>query len=67
MRVRAKAHIEEGKQGKDQIVVTELPYMVKKGGDGGVIRKIAELARTRRSSPRSRTSRTTRTAAACAS
>src|SRR5215216_1855260 len=43
IRVRAKAHIEEGKQGKDLIVVTELPYMVKKGGDGGVIKKIAVL------------------------
>jgi DNA gyrase subunit A len=43
IRVRAKAHIEEGKQGKDHIVITELPYMVKKGGDGGLIRKIADL------------------------
>src|ERR671924_534515 len=43
IRVRAKAHIEEGKQGKDLIVVTELPYMVKKGGDGGLIKKIADL------------------------
>src|SRR3954454_12304714 len=43
VRVRAKVHIEEGKQGKDHIVITELPYMVKKGGDGGVIRKIADL------------------------
>jgi DNA gyrase subunit A len=43
IRVRAKAHIEEGKQGKDQIIVTELPYMVKKGGDGGLIKKIADL------------------------
>src|ERR687896_2601814 len=43
IRVRAKVHIEEGKQGKDQIVVTELPYMVKKGGEGGLIRKIADL------------------------
>src|SRR4029078_7057476 len=34
VRVRAKAHIEEGKQGKDQIIVTELPFMVKKGGEG---------------------------------
>src|ERR687895_111644 len=41
--VRAKAHIEEGKQGKDHIVITELPYMVKKGGEGGLIRKIADL------------------------
>jgi DNA gyrase subunit A len=43
IRVRAKAHIEEGKQGKDQIIVTELPYMVKKGGDGGLIKKVADL------------------------
>jgi DNA gyrase subunit A len=43
IRMRAKAHIEEGKQGKDQIIVTELPYMVKKGGDGGLIKKIADL------------------------
>src|SRR5215211_5204289 len=43
VRVRAKAHIEEGKQGKDSIIVTELPFMVKKGGDGGLIRKIADL------------------------
>src|SRR5688572_1534294 len=43
VRVRAKAHIEEGKQGKDLIVVTELPYMVKKGGDSGLIKKIADL------------------------
>src|SRR5436190_1387866 len=43
VRVRAKIHIEEGKQGKDHIVITELPYMVKKGGEGGVIRKIADL------------------------
>src|SRR5438309_1519211 len=43
VRVRAKAHVEEGKQGKDNIVVTELPFQVKKGGDSGLIRKIAEL------------------------
>src|ERR687895_513641 len=43
IRVRAKTHIEEGKQGKDHIVITELPYMVKKGGEGGLIRKIADL------------------------
>src|SRR5215216_6815923 len=43
VRVRAKAHIEPLSQGKEAIVVTELPYMVKKGGDGGLIRKIADL------------------------
>ena len=38
-----KAHIEEIGQGKEAIIVTELPYPVKKGGDSGLIRKIAEL------------------------
>src|SRR5213596_1916154 len=41
--MRARAHIEELRGGKSAIVVTELPYGVKKGGDGGVIRKIADL------------------------
>src|SRR5215216_4246591 len=43
VRVRARAHSEDIGQGKEAIVVTELPFMVKKGGDGGLIRKIAEL------------------------
>jgi DNA gyrase subunit A len=43
VRVQAKAHIEPLKQGKEAIVVTELPYMVKKGGPGGLIEKIADL------------------------
>src|ERR671938_104442 len=43
VRVRAKAHIEPLSQGKEAIIVTELPYMVKKGGDGGLIQKIADL------------------------
>jgi DNA gyrase subunit A len=41
--MRARAHIEELRGGKSAIVVTELPYGVKKGGDNGVIRKIADL------------------------
>jgi DNA gyrase subunit A len=41
--MRARAHIEELRGGKSAIVVTELPYGVKKGGDSGVIAKIAEL------------------------
>jgi DNA gyrase subunit A len=41
--MRARAHIEELRGGKAAIVVTELPYGVKKGGDSGVIRKIADL------------------------
>src|SRR4051794_17351261 len=43
IRMRAVAHIEPQKHGGEAIVVTELPYMVKKGGDDGVIRKIADL------------------------
>jgi DNA gyrase subunit A len=41
--MRARAHVEELRGGKTAIVVTELPYGVKKGGDNGVIRKIADL------------------------
>jgi DNA gyrase subunit A len=41
--MRARAHIEELRGGKSAIVVTELPYGVKKGGDTGVITKIADL------------------------
>ena len=41
--MRARAHIEELRGGKSAIVVTELPYGVKKGGDTGVIEKIADL------------------------
>ena len=41
--VRARAHIEELRGGKMAIVVSELPYGVKKGGDTGVIKKIADL------------------------
>ena len=44
VRVQAKAHIEPIGQGKEAIIVTEMPYAVRKGGDGGVIEKIAELA-----------------------
>jgi DNA gyrase subunit A len=43
VRVQARAHIEPLAQGKEAIIVTELPYMVKKGGDGGLIQKIADL------------------------
>src|SRR5689334_12643314 len=43
VRVRARAHIEPLSQGKEAIIVTELPYMVKKGGETGLIRKIAGL------------------------
>jgi DNA gyrase subunit A len=41
--MRARAHIEELRGGKTAIVVNELPFTVKKGGDEGVIKKIADL------------------------
>jgi DNA gyrase subunit A len=41
--MRARAHVEELRGGKSAIVISELPYGVKKGGDSGVIRKIADL------------------------
>src|SRR6201996_291 len=42
-RVQGKAHIEPIGQGKEAIIVTELPYQVRKGGDGGLIEKISNL------------------------
>src|SRR5215204_2770219 len=48
VRVRARAHSEDIGQGKEAIIVTELPFMVKKGGDGGLIRKIAELVQDKK-------------------
>jgi len=45
VRVQAKAHVEPLKQGKEAIVVTELPFQVKKGGDSGLMVKIATLAK----------------------
>ena len=48
IRVRAKAHVEPLKGGKDAIIVTELPFQVKKGGEGGLITKIADLVRDKK-------------------
>jgi DNA gyrase subunit A len=48
IKVRAKAHIEPIKGGKEAIIVSELPFMVKKGGDGGLIQKIADLVREKK-------------------
>jgi len=48
IRVRARAHVEPLKGGKEAIVVTELPFMVKKGGEGGLITKIADLVRDKK-------------------
>jgi DNA gyrase subunit A len=43
IRVQAKAHVEPIGQGKEAIIVTELPFQVRKGGEGGLILKIKEL------------------------
>jgi DNA gyrase subunit A len=41
--LRGRAHIEPLRQGKEAIVVTEMPYQVMKGGEtGGLIQKIKE-------------------------
>jgi DNA gyrase subunit A len=48
VRVRALAHIEPLSHGKEAIIVTELPYMVKKGGPGGLVEKIADLVRDKK-------------------
>src|SRR5438046_893068 len=41
--MRGRAHVEELRGGKSAIIVNELPFGVKKGGDSGVIMKIADL------------------------
>src|SRR6187200_1060760 len=46
--MRARAHIEPVRGGKEAIIVTELPFMVKKGGKGGLIEKIADLVRDKK-------------------
>jgi DNA gyrase subunit A len=43
--MRARAHIEELRGGRTAVVISELPYGVKKGGDEGVIKKIADLVK----------------------
>ena len=45
IKMRARAHIETTKSGKDNIVITELPYQVNKAN---LIEKIADLARDKR-------------------
>jgi len=48
VRVRGKAHTEDVGRGREAIIVTELPYAVKKGGESGVVMKIAELVREKK-------------------
>jgi len=46
--VRGKVHSEPLKGGKEALIVTELPFTVKKGGDAGFISKIANLVRDKK-------------------
>jgi DNA gyrase subunit A len=48
VRIQARAHVEPLAHGKEAIVVTELPYQVKKGGQGNLIEKIANLVREKK-------------------
>jgi DNA gyrase subunit A len=48
VRIRARAHIEPLRGGREAVIVSELPFMVKKGGDGGLITKIADLVREKK-------------------
>jgi DNA gyrase subunit A len=46
--MRARAHVEPIRGGKEAIIVTELPFMVKKGGKGNLIDRIADLVRDKK-------------------
>ncbi len=46
--MRARMHTEPIRGGKEAIIVTELPFAVKKGGDGNLIQKIADLVRDKK-------------------
>ncbi len=48
VKVRARTDVEQIKGGKEAIIVTELPFQVKKGGEGGLITKIADLVREKK-------------------
>ena len=66
--MRARAHAEELRGGKHaRSSSRELPYGVKKGGDEGVIAKIAELVQDEACSPRSPDSATSPTSPGCGS
>src|SRR6266576_942781 len=43
--VRGRAHIAQLRGGKSAIIITELPYGIRKAGEGGVIEKIADLVK----------------------
>jgi DNA gyrase subunit A len=48
VRIRGRVHSEPLRGGKDALIVSELPFMVKKGGDSGLITKIADLVRDKK-------------------
>jgi len=48
VRIQARAGIEPIGQGREAIIVTELPYQVRKGGEGGLIVKIAQLVQEKK-------------------
>src|SRR6185437_3835840 len=41
--MRAKVHTEDLRGGRTALIVTEVPYQVKRDGDDGLVRKIADL------------------------
>jgi DNA gyrase subunit A len=43
VRLQGKAHIEPIGQGKEAIIITELPYQVRRDGEGGLMLKIKDL------------------------
>jgi DNA gyrase subunit A len=45
--MRARVHTEELKGNRSALIVTEMPYQVKRDGDDGVIRKIADLVESK--------------------
>lgn len=48
VKTRARMHSEPLKGGRDALIVTEIPFNVKKGGEGGFIAKIASLVRDKK-------------------
>src|SRR5262249_16893946 len=45
--MRANVHTEDVRGGKTALIVTELPYMVNKGGDHAAVAQLAELAESK--------------------
>jgi DNA gyrase subunit A len=43
--MRGRAHLEELRGGKSAVIISELPYGIRKGGDEGVIKRMADLVK----------------------